>query len=59
MKITRKILVRGGEVGELLTFLWRAKLWFLIPFVLVLLIFGILFVFVYTTGVTPFIYALF
>jgi len=50
---------RGGEAAELLQFLWQAKLWFLIPFVIVLLLFGLLLVFAQTTGVAPFIYTLF
>lgn len=50
---------RGGEAGELLKFLWEAKLWFLIPFVLVLLLFGLLLIFAQATGVAPFIYTLF
>lgn len=50
---------RGGEAGELLAFLWEAKLWFLIPFVAVLLLFGLLLVFAQGTGVAPFIYTLF
>jgi len=50
---------RGSEARELIEFFWKAKLWFLIPFILVLLIFGILLVFAQTTGVAPFIYTLF
>ncbi|MDP2632297.1 MAG: DUF5989 family protein [Candidatus Curtissbacteria bacterium] len=40
-------------------FLWKAKLWFLIPFVAVLLLFGFLMIFAQATGVAPFIYTLF
>lgn len=50
---------RGGEAGELMQFLWKAKLWFLIPLVLVLLVFGLLLIFAQATGVAPFIYTLF
>jgi len=50
---------RGGEAGELIQFLWKAKLWFLIPLVLVLLVFGLLLVFAQATGVAPFVYTLF
>ncbi len=46
-------------IGDLLKFLWRKKLWWLIPFILVLLVFGILFMLASTTGLGPFIYALF
>lgn len=48
-----------GVVGELLGFLWARKLWWLIPMVTVLLIFGLLLVFASTSGLAPFIYTLF
>ncbi|OGD89428.1 hypothetical protein A3J17_02640 [Candidatus Curtissbacteria bacterium RIFCSPLOWO2_02_FULL_40_11] len=59
MKIFRGLFSRGSEAGDLVKFLWEAKLWFLIPFVLVLLVFGLIFVFAQATGVAPFIYTLF
>lgn len=45
--------------GELLAFLWKRKLWWLIPMVLVLLMFGLLLVFASASGIGPFIYTLF
>jgi len=48
-----------GVVGELLTFLWKRKLWWLIPMVAVLLLFGLLLIFASASGVGPFIYTLF
>ena len=48
-----------GIVGELLNFLWQRKLWWLIPMVAVLLIFGLLLIFASASGVGPFIYTLF
>ena len=48
-----------GIVGELLTFLWKRKLWWLIPMVAVLLLFGLLVIFASASGVGPFIYTLF
>lgn len=59
MKLLRGLFLRGTEANELLKFLWEAKLWFLIPFVAVLLIFGLLLIFAQSTGVAPFIYTLF
>lgn len=59
MRFLRGFFSRGGEAGELLKFLWEAKLWFLIPFIAVLLVFGLLLIFAQTTGVAPFIYTLF
>lgn len=48
-----------GVAGEVLVFLWQRKLWWLIPMVVVLLIFGLLLIFASTSGVAPFIYTLF
>lgn len=46
-------------VRELLAFLWKRKLWWLIPMVTVLLVFGLLLIFASASGVGPFIYTLF
>ncbi len=48
-----------GVVGELLSFLWARKLWWLIPMVAVLLVFGLLLIFASASGLAPFIYTLF
>ena len=48
-----------GIVGQLLNFLWQRKLWWLIPMVAVLLMFGLLLIFASASGVGPFIYTLF
>jgi len=48
-----------GVVGEILTFLWKRKLWWLIPMVVILLILGLLLVFANASGIAPFIYTLF
>jgi hypothetical protein len=48
-----------GIVGQLLNFLWQRKLWWLIPMVAVLLLFGLLVIFASASGVGPFIYTLF
>ncbi len=59
MKATRRITTRLGIMGELLISLWERKLWWLIPMVLVLLLFGLLLVFASTSSIAPFIYTLF
>lgn len=46
-------------VGELLSFLWARKLWWLIPMIAILLLFGLLLVFASASGIGPFIYTLF
>jgi hypothetical protein len=48
-----------GVAGELLGFLWQRKLWWLIPMIIVLLLFGLLLIFASASGIGPFIYTLF
>jgi len=48
-----------GIVGEFLSFLWQEKVWWMIPMVVVLLIFGLLIVFAQSSPIAPFIYTLF
>ncbi|HVZ67612.1 MAG TPA: DUF5989 family protein [Patescibacteria group bacterium] len=58
MEVQQKVATRGGEIGDLFSFLWKKKLWFLIPFILILLIFAIILIFASATGVAPFIYTI-
>jgi hypothetical protein len=58
-KFIEGMLTNMGVVGEVLSFLWQRKLWWLIPLVTALLLFGLLLVFATTSGVAPFIYTLF
>ncbi len=51
MNFLKGFFSRSGEAGELVEFLWKAKLWFLIPLVVVLLAFGLLLIFAQATGV--------
>jgi len=44
---------------ELLSFLWAQKLWWMIPMVVVLGLFGLLMIFAQTSPLAPFIYTLF
>jgi len=53
------MITNTGVAGEVLQFLWARKLWWLIPMVTVLLLFGLLLVFASSSGVAPFIYTLF
>ncbi len=53
------VIARFGIVGELLSFLWQRKLWWLIPMVLMLLLFGALLIFAQASSIAPFIYTLF
>ena len=53
------MVTNTGIVGEIIQFLWARKLWWLIPMVTVLLLFGLLLIFASSSGVAPFIYTLF
>jgi len=55
----RSMTSNVSVVGELLTFLWRQKLWWMIPMVALLLVFGLLLILASSSGVGPFIYTLF
>ena len=59
MQLLREMGDRFGIAGELLAFLWRRKLWWLAPMVVVLLALGLLIGFGSASGVGPFIYTLF
>ena len=59
MQIFKELTSRLGIMGELLAFLWKRKLWWLIPMVLVLMLFGVLLIFAQTSSIAPFIYTLF
>lgn len=55
----RSMAANLGIFGEVLLFLWQQKLWWMIPMVTVLLMFGLLLIFASASGVGPFIYTLF
>ena len=59
MKFTEGMRERLGIAGELMGFLWQRKLWWLIPMVFVLLVFGGLMVTAQSSALGPFIYTLF
>lgn len=59
MQLLRELGNRLGIAGELLGFLWRSKLWWMTPVVVILVLMGLLIGFGSATGVGPFIYTLF
>ena len=59
MKTMRNAGARVSIAGELLAYLWRRKLWWMIPMVLVFVLFGLLLVFTQGSALAPFIYTLF
>lgn len=50
---------RLGILGELFAFLWAAKLWWLIPMIIALIVFALVIVFGSSSGGGPLIYTLF
>ena len=50
---------RLGILGELFAFLWAAKLWWLIPMIIVLIVFALVIVLGSASGGGPLIYTLF
>jgi len=59
LSFLRSMTSNLGVVNELMSFLWQRKLWWLIPMVAVLILFGCLLVFAAASGIGPFIYTLF
>ncbi|HHH82430.1 MAG TPA: hypothetical protein ENL35_05540 [Chloroflexi bacterium] len=55
----RSMWLNLGVARELLSFLWRRRLWWLVPMVALLLAFGLLLIFASSSGVGPLIYTLF
>ena len=57
MRLLREMGDKFGIAGELLAFLWRRKMWWAAPMVVVLLLMGLLIGFGSAYGVGPFIYS--
>ena len=50
---------RFGTVGELLSFFWSKKRWWLVPMLVTLFLLGVLIVLAQSSAIAPFIYTLF
>ena len=50
---------KAGIIGELFSFLWKRKMYWLFPMVALLIVFGLLLVFAAGSPIAPFIYTLF
>lgn len=50
---------KAGIAGELLRYLWQRKLWWMLPLVAVLLVFGLIISVAGSSGAGPFLYTLF
>lgn len=57
-KGTNAVTGRAGVMGELLSFLWQRKLYWLIPMIVVLLVFGVILLAGGSSFLAPFIYPL-
>jgi hypothetical protein len=53
-----KITQRSSTMGELFSFLWQRKLWWLLPLVVFLMLMGILFALAQMSSVAPWMYPL-
>ncbi len=58
MKLIKSFTSRCSIVGELFSFLWQRRLWWLIPIVVMLVLLSVLLI-LGSSGVAPFIYTLF
>lgn len=54
----RDLFVRMGILGELLSFLWRRKLYWLIPMIIALLVVALFIIFASNPALQPFLYPL-
>ena len=59
MSLITKLQDRFGIFGELIAFLWAAKLWWMIPMIVILVLAGLVIFFGTQTGLAPFVYPLF
>jgi uncharacterized protein DUF5989 len=59
MKAANGFTSRMRIIGELLRFLWVKKLWWLIPIIIILILFGLLLFLPGGSAIAPFIYPFF
>ena len=59
MRWVRRLTSRGLVVGEIFQWVWRQRLWWMVPLVVVLLLFGALMFLASSTPIAPFVYTLF
>jgi hypothetical protein len=59
MRFLKGAMGRLGIASELLQFFWERKLWWLMPMLVLLLVFGLLIIFAQSSAIAPFIYTLF
>jgi len=55
----KKLFGNAGILGELFSFLWKAKLYWMIPMIVTLVVLGLLIAFAQSSPIAPFVYTLF
>jgi len=55
----QRFVSRLGILGELLKFLWQRKLWWIIPMIVMLILFTLFLVAAQGSALAPFIYTIF
>ncbi|NCO32613.1 MAG: hypothetical protein AUJ92_14840 [Armatimonadetes bacterium CG2_30_59_28] len=58
MKFIERTRTKLGIIGELFRFLMARKLWWMIPLIVVLILFGVLIILAQSSAIAPFIYPL-
>lgn len=59
MGFFKRSLAKMGVFRELLQFFWKRKLWWMIPMIIILVLFGLLLILTQGSAIAPFIYTLF
>lgn len=59
MELINTAVRRFGIAGELLSFFWNNKRWWLLPVVTMILVLGVVLVLAQSSAIAPFIYTLF
>ena len=59
MSLIKKMQDRFGIFGELIAFLWAQKLWWMIPMIVVLVLFALFLALGSNPAIAPFVYTLF
>ncbi len=59
MRFFRMVQRRLGIAGNVLSFLLSNKRWWMVPMIVVLFLFGVLFILAQSSAIAPFIYTLF
>lgn len=59
MKMLKNTARNAGVAGELMTFFFRNKRWWLVPMIVCLFLIGALIVLAQSSAIAPFIYTLF